>query len=60
LTESLGSLDARTQDIIQRRWLNDDKATLHELGAEHGISAERVRQIEAAAMKKLRGLMAPA
>jgi RNA polymerase sigma-32 factor len=60
LTESLGSLDARTQDIIQRRWLNDDKATLHELGAEHGISAERVRQIEAAAMKKLRGLMVPA
>ena len=58
LTESLGSLDARTQDIIQRRWLNDDKATLHELAAEHGVSAERIRQIEAAAMKKLRGLMA--
>ncbi len=59
LTESLGSLDARTRDIIQRRWLNEDKATLHELAAEHGVSAERVRQIEAAALKKLRGLMVP-
>ena len=57
LTESLGSLDARTRDIIQRRWLTEDKATLHELAAEHGVSAERIRQIETAAMKKLRGLM---
>lgn len=57
LAESLDSLDARTQDIIQRRWLSDDKSTLHELAAEHGVSAERIRQIETAALKKLRGLM---
>lgn len=58
LTTSLDSLDARSQDIIKRRWLTEDKSTLHELAAEHEVSAERIRQIEAAALKKLRGLMA--
>jgi RNA polymerase sigma-32 factor len=60
LMASLGSLDARSQDILKRRWLAEKKATLHELAAEHGVSAERIRQIEAASLKKLRGLMAPA
>ncbi|MEM9315646.1 MAG: sigma factor-like helix-turn-helix DNA-binding protein, partial [Pseudomonadota bacterium] len=38
-----------------RRWLTDDKATLHELAAEYGVSAERIRQLEQVAMKKIRG-----
>jgi RNA polymerase sigma-32 factor len=54
LGNAITSLDERSQDILQRRWLNEDKATLHELAAEYGVSAERIRQIEAAAMKKLR------
>ena len=52
---ALSQLDERSRDILQRRWLNDgDKAGLQELGDEYGVSAERIRQIEAAAMKKLR------
>jgi len=51
---ALNALDARSQDIIQRRWLNDDKATLHELAAEYSVSAERIRQLEQNAMKKVR------
>ena len=39
-------LDDRSRDILQRRWLNDAKATLHELAAEYGVSAERIRQLE--------------
>ncbi len=54
LSEALQSLDERARDIVSRRWLVDDKATLHELAAEYGVSAERIRQIEKAAMKKLR------
>ena len=54
LREGLASLDERSRDILQRRWLDEEKATLHELAAEYGVSAERIRQIEAAAMKKLR------
>ena len=54
LASALESLDERSQDILQRRWLTDNKATLHDLAAEYGVSAERIRQIEAAAMKKLR------
>jgi RNA polymerase sigma-32 factor len=55
LEHALSSLDARSQHIVRARWLADDGgATLHELAAEYGISAERVRQIEAAALKKLR------
>src|SRR5687768_4003446 len=55
---ALSGLDARSQDILRRRWLADDKATLHELAAEYGISAERIRQLEVAAMKRLRTALA--
>jgi len=58
LRKGLAGLDARSQDIMRRRWLQEPKATLHELAEEYGISAERVRQIEAGALKKLRGAMA--
>lgn len=54
LAEALQGLDDRSRDILQRRWLNDNKATLHELAGEYGISAERIRQIESAAMKKIK------
>lgn len=55
LEHALAMLDARSQHIVRARWLVDDGgATLHELAAEYGISAERVRQIESAALKKLR------
>jgi len=55
LEHALSSLDARSQHIVRARWLADDGgATLHELADEYGISAERVRQIESAALKKLR------
>jgi RNA polymerase sigma-32 factor len=60
LRGALGALDARSRDIVQRRWMSDSKATLHELADEYGVSAERIRQIEAAALGKLRGLMAAA
>jgi len=52
---AMKDLDVRSQDILARRWLTDDKATLHELAAEYEVSAERIRQIEANAIKKLRG-----
>src|SRR5690242_10343442 len=52
---ALATLDDRSRDILQRRWLKDgEKAGLQELGDEYGVSAERIRQIEASAMKKLR------
>jgi RNA polymerase sigma-32 factor len=51
-------LDDRSRSILKRRWMTEDKATLHELAAEYNVSAERVRQIEANAIKKLKGLMA--
>ena len=54
MTESLDLLDERSQDIIKRRWLEEDKATLHELADEYQVSAERVRQIEKNAMGKMR------
>ena len=47
---ALSSLDDRSRDIIRRRWLDEEKPTLHELAKEYGISAERVRQIEAKAL----------
>ncbi|TAM11761.1 MAG: RNA polymerase sigma factor RpoH [Nevskiaceae bacterium] len=57
---ALQQLDDRSRDIVTRRWLSRDggKAGLKELGEEYGVSAERVRQIEAAAMKKMRTTMA--
>jgi RNA polymerase sigma-32 factor len=61
LATGLTSLDDRSRAIIQRRWLTEPKATLHELAAEYGVSAERIRQIEVAAFTRLRGLLpAPA
>jgi RNA polymerase sigma-32 factor len=58
LGEALDQLDGRSRDIVARRWLSDAKATLHELAAEYEVSAERIRQIESAAIGKLKGLMA--
>ena len=58
LRKSLTQLDERSRDIVRRRWLSESKATLHELADEYGVSAERIRQIEAGALKKLRGAMA--
>ena len=51
------TLDQRSQDILQRRWLDDDKATLHQLADEYGVSAERIRQLEKNAMTKVRAAM---
>lgn len=51
---ALKELDERSRDILQRRWLTDDKATLHDLADVYGVSAERIRQLEKNAMKKLR------
>ncbi|HEY6823913.1 MAG TPA: RNA polymerase sigma factor RpoH, partial [Steroidobacteraceae bacterium] len=45
LRGALGRLDARSRDIVQRRWMSEDKATLHELADKYGVSAERIRQI---------------
>lgn len=57
LREGMARLDNRSRDIITRRWLKDgEKATLQELADEYGVSAERIRQIEANAMKKMRAL----
>ncbi len=58
LNHALAALDDRSRDILQRRWLDDDnKATLHELAAEYSVSAERIRQLESNAIKKLRNAM---
>ena len=61
LAHALESLDARSRRIIEARWLREeDAATLHDLADEFGVSAERIRQIESQAMKKMRGLIEPA
>ncbi|MCK9469460.1 MAG: RNA polymerase sigma factor RpoH [Porticoccaceae bacterium] len=57
LFSALSALDDRSRDILQQRWLNEDKATLHELAAQYGVSAERIRQLEQNAMKKVRAAM---
>lgn len=55
LTSAIETLDERSQDIIRARWLDDDnKSTLQDLATKYGVSAERVRQLEKNAMKKLR------
>src|SRR5262245_32116960 len=59
LGAALETLDARSQDILRSRWMTENKATLHELAARYKVSAERIRQIEANAIKKLRALVAP-
>ena len=58
LRGALDQLDARSREIVQRRWMSEDKATLHELADKYGVSAERIRQIESSALGKLRGMMA--
>jgi RNA polymerase sigma-32 factor len=60
LSVALEKLDERSRSILKRRWMTDDKATLHELADEYGISAERVRQVESNAISKLKGLMGAA
>lgn len=57
LRNALATLDERSRDILQKRWLNEDKATLHELADHYGVSAERIRQLEKNAMKKVKGSM---
>ena len=57
LTEALKMLDDRSKDILQRRYLTDQKATLHDLADEYDVSAERIRQIENGALKKLKAFM---
>ena len=57
LREGLARLDDRSRDIVQRRWLDpDSKVTLQELADEYGVSAERIRQVEANALKKMKAL----
>ena len=61
LSSALASLDERSRTIVQRRWLvadGEEAATLHELAAEYGVSAERIRQIEVKAMQKMKGRLA--
>ena len=61
LAQGLARLDERSRDIIQRRWLQEgEKSTLHELARHYQVSAERIRQIECAALKTLRNGMVPA
>lgn len=60
LARAFTSLDERSRDILMRRWMNDDdqtKPTLHDLAAEYNVSAERIRQIESQAMKKIKALI---
>jgi RNA polymerase sigma-32 factor len=57
MAQALELLDDRSRDIINQRWLSDDKATLHQLAAKYGVSAERIRQLEKNAMKKVRTTM---
>ncbi len=58
MTAAIETLDERSRDIVKSRWLTENKMTLHELAEVYGVSAERIRQIEANAIKKLRGQMA--
>ncbi|MDR0238457.1 RNA polymerase sigma factor RpoH [Acinetobacter sp.] len=54
LHDAMEQLDDRSRNILQRRWLDDDKSTLHELAAEYNVSAERIRQLEKNAMDKIK------
>ena len=59
LDQALAGLDARSRRIIEARWLDEEQpATLHDLAAEFGISAERIRQIEAKALARMKGVIA--
>ena len=57
LHEAMEQLDDRSRNILKRRWLDDDKSTLHELAAEYNVSAERIRQLEKNAMEKIKTAM---
>ncbi len=57
LTQAMSDLDERSQDILNSRWLSEKKATLHELAARYNVSAERIRQLEKNAMKKLKAVV---
>ena len=57
LHTAMEQLDDRSRNILQRRWLDDDKSTLHELAAEYNVSAERIRQLEKNAMEKIKVAM---
>jgi len=57
LESAMAALDDRSRDILQRRWLNEGKETLHELAAKYGVSAERIRQLEKNAMQKVKALI---
>lgn len=57
MARAMETLDDRSRDILNSRWLTDDKMTLHELADRYGVSAERIRQVEANAIKKLRTAM---
>ena len=58
LHNALADLDERSRDILAQRWLAEEKSTLHELADQYGVSAERIRQLEANAMKKLKAAIA--
>ncbi|MEP3563335.1 MAG: RNA polymerase sigma factor RpoH [Marinobacter sp.] len=60
LMQALSVLDERSQDILRERWLTDSKSTLHELADKYGVSAERIRQLEKNAMKKIKAQMTEA
>ena len=60
LHTALKGLDDRSRDILQQRWLSENKSTLHQLAAQYGISAERIRQLENNAIKKLRNVIGEA
>ncbi|HFC53973.1 MAG TPA: RNA polymerase sigma factor RpoH [Gammaproteobacteria bacterium] len=60
LQRALSSLDQRSRDIIEQRWLNERKATLHQLADKYGVSAERIRQLEKNALQKLKRSVEPA
>jgi RNA polymerase sigma-32 factor len=57
LANAMGDLDARSRDILQQRWLSDTKSTLHTLADQYQVSAERIRQLEKNAMKKIKTAM---
>ena len=54
LSNAIAELDDRSRDILQRRWLSENKTTLHELAEVYNVSAERIRQIEKRAMEKMK------
>ena len=57
LHEAMDQLDDRSRNILQRRWFDDEKSTLHELASEYNVSAERIRQLEKNAMEKIKVAM---